>query len=182
MIPRIKDFLDRLEIIAPKILAEPWDNPGLQVGSTSQEIKKILLSLDPTLKALMAAQRREAQLLFTHHPLIFKPLSRVDTKIHPGDVIAEAVKKRISVVAAHTNLDRARGGINDILADLLELQNVDFLETRDETGSGGLGRIGDLPQHLPLGAGHRHHPPGLAPRRLDPRLAEPELLRVGDQP
>jgi dinuclear metal center YbgI/SA1388 family protein len=150
MVPRIKDFLDRLEVIAPKVLAEPWDNPGLQVGTYSQEFTKILLSLDPTLKALKSAQRRNAQLLFTHHPLIFKPISRLDMNAHPGDVIAEAVKNRISVVSAHTNLDKARGGINDILADLLELQDVEVLEKQDETGHVGLGRIGDLPAAVKL--------------------------------
>jgi dinuclear metal center YbgI/SA1388 family protein len=145
MIPSIKDILDRLEEIAPTVLAEPWDNPGLQVGSYSQEITKIFLSLDPTLKALKSAQRRNAQLLFTHHPLIFKPLSRLDINMHPGDVIVEAVKSRISVIAAHTNLDTAKGGINDILADLLELQHVEVLEKKDEAEYAGLGRIGDLP-------------------------------------
>lgn len=150
MIPRIKDILDRLEEIAPTALAEPWDNPGLQVGSYSQEITKIFLSLDPTLKALRSAERRNAQLLFTHHPLIFKPLSRLDINTHPGDVIVEAVKSRVSVIAAHTNLDMAKGGINDILADLLELQHVEVLEKKDEAEYAGMGRIGDLPAAVRL--------------------------------
>ena len=150
MVPRIKDILDRLEKIAPTVLAEPWDNPGLQVGSYSQEITKIFLSLDPTLKALRSAQRRNAQLLFTHHPLIFKPLSRLDINTHPGDVIVEAVKSRVSVIAAHTNLDMAKGGINDILAELLELETVEVLEVKDEAEYAGLGRIGDLPASVRL--------------------------------
>ena len=150
MVPRIKDILDRLEKIAPTVLAEPWDNPGLQVGSYSQEITKILLSLDPTLKALRSAQRRNAQLLFTHHPLIFKPLSQLDINTHPGDVIVEAVQSRISVIAAHTNLDIAKGGINDILADLLELETVEVLEEKDEVKGAGLGRIGNLPEAVRL--------------------------------
>jgi len=150
MVPRVKDILDRLEKIAPTVLAEPWDNPGLQVGSYSQEITKIFFSLDPTLKALRSAERRNAQLLFTHHPLIFKPLTRLDINMHPGDVIAEAVKSRISVIAAHTNLDMAKGGINDILAGLLQLQNVEVLEKKDEAGYAGLGRIGNLPAAVSL--------------------------------
>jgi dinuclear metal center YbgI/SA1388 family protein len=150
MVPTINDILDRLDKIAPTVLAEPWDNPGLQVGSYSQEITKIFLSLDPTLKALKSAQRRNAQLLFTHHPLIFKPLSRLDINTHPGDVIVEAAKSRVSVIAAHTNLDMAKGGINDILADLLELQNVEVLEQKDEAEYAGLGRIGDLPAAVRL--------------------------------
>ena len=145
MVPRIKDILDRLEQIAPIVLAEPWDNPGLQVGSYSQEVRKIFLSLDPTLKTLDSAKRRNAQLLFTHHPLIFKPLSLLDINTYPGDVISEAVKSGVSVIAAHTNLDMAKGGINDILADLLELEHVGVLEKKDEAEGVGLGRIGELP-------------------------------------
>ncbi len=152
MVPRIKDILDGLEKIAPTVLAEPWDNPGLQVGSYFQEISKIFFSLDPTLKALRSAGRRNAQLLLTHHPLIFKPLSRLDINTHPGDVIVEAAKSKVSVIAAHTNLDMAKGGINDILADLLELQHVEVLEKKDETESVGLGRIGDLPSAERLSA------------------------------
>lgn len=152
MVPRIKDILDRLENIAPTVLAEPWDNPGLQVGSYSQEITKIFLSLDPTLRALRSAGRRNAQLLFTHHPLIFKPLSRLDINIYPGDVIAEALTSRICVIAAHTNLDMAKGGINDILADLLKLQHIEVLEEKDEAEGAGLGRIGELPTASRLSA------------------------------
>jgi len=150
MVPKIKDILERLENIAPTVLAETWDNPGLQVGSYSQEITKIFLSLDPTLKALRSAERRNAQLLFTHHPLIFKPLSRLDINTHPGDVIVEAVKSGVSVITAHTNLDMAKGGINDILADLLELQHIEVLEKKDEAEYAGLGRIGDLPAAVRL--------------------------------
>ena len=150
MVPRIRDILDRLENIAPTVLAETWDNPGLQVGSYSQEITKVFLSLDPTLKALNSAKRRNAQLLFTHHPLIFKPLSRLDINTYPGDVIAEALTSGICVIAAHTNLDMAKGGINDILADLLELETVEVLEEKDEVEGAGLGRIGDLPAAVRL--------------------------------
>jgi len=98
-----------LETIAPARLAEPWDNSGLQVGSLSQKITKVFTSLDPTLNALISAAEAKAQLLFTHHPLIFKPLSRVDINSFPGDVVAEAAKRDVSIVAAHTNLDAAPG-------------------------------------------------------------------------
>lgn len=150
MIPKLKDILDILEKIAPARLAEPWDNPGLQVGSYSHEISKILVALDPTLRALKSAQERNAQLLLTHHPLIFDRLSRLDILTYPGNVIIEAVKNSISLVAAHTNLDVSRGGINDILADILGLQHVEILKHVSETDGAGLGRIGDLPEPAEL--------------------------------
>jgi dinuclear metal center YbgI/SA1388 family protein len=146
MHPRLTDVLELLEEIAPSRLAEAWDNPGLQVGSYSQEIRKVFLALDPTLRTLRRAQDRDAQLLVTHHPLILKPLSRVDINIYPGEVIFEAVRGEISVVSAHTNLDVARGGINDILAGLLDLRDVTVLEEREGEYGVELGRIGDLPE------------------------------------
>jgi len=144
MFPKTRDALDLLEKIAPAWLAESWDNPGLQVGSYSQEIKKIFMALDPTLEALRSASDRHAQLLLTHHPLIFTPLSQVDINAYPGNVVIEAVKGGISVVSAHTNLDVAAGGINDILAELLGLQQVEVLEEKIGVDGAGLGRVGNL--------------------------------------
>lgn len=152
MVPRLQDVLDVLEEVAPSRLAEDWDNPGLQVGDPSQEIRKILIALDPTLKALRQAVSGGSQLLLTHHPLIFRPLSCLDRKIYPGNVIFEAVKEGISVAAAHTNLDVAPGGINDMLASLFNLEQVEVLEKKEDhkiTGA-GLGRIGNLQQPMTL--------------------------------
>jgi len=147
---RLKDFLELLETVAPARWAEPWDNPGLQIGSPAQEIKKIFSSLDPTLKALKSASKAHAQLLFTHHPLIFKPVSRVQTDTFPGNVMAEAVRDGIAIVAAHTNLDSAPDGINDILARLLGLTDVEILKPFED--GAGLGRIGNLSNPVSLSA------------------------------
>ena len=150
MIPKVRDVLDLLEKVAPTRLAESWDNPGLQVGSYSQKIRKIFLALDPTLSALKAASKRNAQALLTHHPLISKALLHLDVSVYPGNVIIEALKREISVIAAHTNLDIAHGGINDILADLLDLQHVEVLDELVGVDGMGLGRIGDLPKATKL--------------------------------
>jgi dinuclear metal center YbgI/SA1388 family protein len=152
MVLTLKDFLNVLETVASARWAEPWDNPGLQIGSPNQEIHKIFSSLDPTLKALMSASKAGAQLLFTHHPLIFKPLSRLQTDVFPGNIIAEAATRGIAVVAAHTNLDAAPGGINDILAGLLDLTDMEVLKPLDTADGAGLGRIGDLPGPTSLSA------------------------------
>ena len=150
MTPELKDVLVLLEKIAPSRLAESWDNPGLQVGSYVQEIRKIYITLDPTPDALRSAHKREAQLLLTHHPLLFGSLNHLDIHSYPGDVITEAVKREISVVTLHTNLDVAMGGINDILADLLDLQHVEILKEAEGAEGAGLGRIGDLPRETTL--------------------------------
>lgn len=148
MLLKLSDILDLLEELAPSRLAEDWDNPGLQVGKKSQSIHKILIALDPTLQALRAAHQINAQLLLTHHPLIFKPLFHLDQGVFPANVIFEAMRTGTSIVSAHTNLDRSQGGINDMLAQLFNLQQVTVLQKStdlDDHGV-GLGRIGLIPE------------------------------------
>jgi dinuclear metal center YbgI/SA1388 family protein len=149
--PTLKTVLDILEEIAPSHAAEDWDNSGLQIGDLSQEVDKIFISLDPTLKSLRKAVKRNAQVLLTHHPLIFNPISRLNRDRYPGDVIFEAIERGVSIIAAHTNLDAVRGGVNDGLVGLFGLQEVANLEDRTDLGEGGLGRIGNLPEPVSLG-------------------------------
>lgn len=137
-----------LEPIAPSTISEKWDNPGLQVGSLDQEIHRILLSLDPTLEGIREATRRKAQVLLTHHPLLFKPISCLNQDVYPGNVIREALAGGITILALHTNLDAAASGINSILAELLNLRDVASMNQIPEYPEGGLGRIGFLPEPL----------------------------------
>ncbi len=150
MVPTVREFLEVLDKLAPSCQAEEWDNPGLQVGDPNQLVRKILVSLDPTLRAIKEAQMRGADLLLTHHPLLFHPISQVNESSYPGNMIAEALRSRITILAAHTNLDRSEGGINDVFARLLHLRNVRALDERGE-GNPGLGRVGDLPEEATLG-------------------------------
>lgn len=162
--------MDVLETVAPARWAEPWDNPGLQIGCPTQEIRKIFSSLDPTFKALRSASTAQAQLLFTHHPLIFKPVSCLNTDVFPGNVVAEAARQGIAIVAAHTNLDVAPGGINDILARLLGLTDVEVLQPIDAADGVGLGRIGNLPGPADLNA---------VAKAFKKTLGKPEIRAVG---
>ncbi|MGD9162661.1 MAG: Nif3-like dinuclear metal center hexameric protein, partial [Desulfobacteraceae bacterium] len=91
MLPSLKEVIDIIDEIAPFALAEKWDNSGLQVGSHVQIIKKILVALDPTFEAVSRASSTGAQLLLTHHPLLFRDVSCVDLNKYPGDVIREAI-------------------------------------------------------------------------------------------
>lgn len=151
MTPTLQNILTALDEIAPFEHAEEWDNSGLQVGSLSQEISRIYVALDPTMEAARNAAGRGAQLLLTHHPLIYKPLFSINQQEYPGDIIYFASRKKISIVAAHTNLDISNGGINDILAGILKLDKIRMLE-EDNRGSGniGIGRIGELKEPLAL--------------------------------
>jgi dinuclear metal center YbgI/SA1388 family protein len=154
MITKLNDILDFLEEIAPSHTAEDWDNPGLQAGAHSQEVSKVFFALDPTLRAVEEAAKAKAQLVLTHHPLIFQPLSCINWEVYPGNVIFEAFKNGISIVAAHTNLDVTQGGINDMLAQLFHLKDAEVLQTMEGVTDPvvGLGRIGNVKEPMSLSA------------------------------
>src|SRR3989339_1068579 len=126
-----------LDTIAPSNISEGWDNPGLQVGSLTQRINKIMLSLDPSIEAVREAARKKAQVLLAHHPLLFKPVSCLDLDRYPGNVIHESLSGGVSIIAVHTNLDGAAEGINHILAELLSLGDVEPLQSIPQYPAGG---------------------------------------------
>jgi len=150
----VSDLIDIMEDLAPSSLAEPWDNVGLQVGTLYQPVDKVVIALDPTPPVLAFACEQRADLLITHHPLIFHPVKDVNLGQYPGNIIGEAVKNRLTIYAAHTNLDSCAGGVNDIMAGRLRLCNIKVLKpVQSETFPGadtGLGRVGDLKESLRL--------------------------------
>jgi len=150
MKPKLKDLLDLLNEMAPPLAAEDWDNSGLQVGDLEREVKKVVVSLDPTLDAVRESARRGAQVLLSHHPLIFKTVSSLNRERYPGNVVFKAISSGIALIAAHTNLDSIRGGLNDFLAQLLNIGAPEFLKRVDGEADAGLGRIGNLPKPLTL--------------------------------
>jgi dinuclear metal center YbgI/SA1388 family protein len=145
----VGDLLEILETIAPAELAEEWDNSGLQVGARHWPVKKIRVALDPQPEVVVSACRENADLLVTHHPLIFRPLRRVDAATPVGRAVEAALAHKMAVVAVHTNLDIARGGLNDLLAERIGLENISSLDTHAEKRP-GLGRIGNLPLPVSL--------------------------------
>lgn len=119
-----------MEQWAPPALAEEWDNPGLLVDAGSL-VRRVLVTLDITPAVVEEAHRLGCQLVVSHHPVIFKPVRRLQS----ADAAFLLARYGISALCAHTNLDAAEGGVNDVLAGLLELEDVQPLE--------GLGRVGD---------------------------------------
>jgi dinuclear metal center YbgI/SA1388 family protein len=120
----LKDILDILDVIAPFDKAEPWDNTGLMVGDASLDIRSIMVALDPSSPVIHAARQSGADLIITHHPLIFTPLRRIDFQESVSRRIALLIRASIALVSMHTNLDAARGGVADELADRLRLQEI----------------------------------------------------------
>lgn len=132
MIPIVGDIIRLLEQIAPRRLAEDWDNPGLQIGRCDWPAGCIMIALDPLLPVVRAACDQHIDLLITHHPLIFSPLKQIDFAAPQGEIFSLAAEHRLSVISAHTNLDSAAGGLNDLLAERLELRDVKPLTAASE--------------------------------------------------
>ncbi len=118
-----------IEKLAPKTLAEDWDNVGLQVGDPRADIKKILVSLDLTEEVLQEAIKEKANMIITHHPFIFKSLKNIRMDLSTGNLIKQLIQKEINLYAAHTNLDITENGLNDMLAEKLSLQHIEVLST-----------------------------------------------------
>lgn len=136
----VKKLLDFLQQLASFDLAESWDNVGLMAGDPNQEVGAILIGLDPTEELLDEAASVAANVIITHHPLIFRPLTSVRTDQPVGSHIAKALQLGISVIACHTNLDLVPGGVSDVLTRRLGLQQTSPLtEKAPGFGFGSLG-------------------------------------------
>lgn len=141
MIYKNKDYYNAIDIFAPFSSAEGWDNVGLLVGSLNTEVAATLVALDLTSDVLDEAKTFGANLIITHHPVIFPSLRRIDDE----SLLYRAIREDISVISAHTNYDRAQNGINDALAVVLGLNGVRVLES---TELPSLGRIGELAEPM----------------------------------
>jgi dinuclear metal center YbgI/SA1388 family protein len=116
-----------LEEWAPPLLADDGDSIGLQVGSRGTEVEKVLVTLEVTPEVIAEAVKEKVQLIVSHHPLIRDPLARLDYDSFPASLAVRLVENRIHFYAAHTNMDAAAGGVNDLLTEQLGLAEVRVL-------------------------------------------------------
>ena len=121
-------WLDLLDEWYPPSWAEEWDNSGLQVGDRSWDAERVLVALDPTPDVVAEAADKGCGLLVTHHPLLFRAVSRLDTAEPIGRVVAAAFSGRVAIVACHTNADVASPGVSDALAEVLDLEVTGVLD------------------------------------------------------
>lgn len=140
-VTHIYDAIDRL---APFWLTMDFDNTGILIGDRNREVSCALLALDCTPAVVEQARQLGAQLIITHHPVIFHPLKRVNEDA----VVYLLIRSDIAVISAHTNLDIAQGGVNDALASAIGLRDCRGLELLNEQTGAWLGRIGTLPEPL----------------------------------
>ncbi len=142
----VRDILDYIQIIAPASMKESWDNVGLNCGHADRPVKKILVALDPFAHVCREAKQWGADLLVTHHALIWQPGFLTDGDAQGRNTLY-LIENGIAHINAHTNLDQAPGGVNDVLAARLGLQNVAVINPAGVDDRGrpwGLIRMGEV--------------------------------------
>ena len=137
----VKELYKRLEARIPRELAEPWDNDGLMCCADElQDVNKIIITLDVTEDVVDYAIEIGADLIISHHPLIFKPLTAIIEDNHIARKVIKLIENGVTVMSFHTRLDKVGGGVNDYLCQVLGIEDV------SPFGEGDLGRIGYIPE------------------------------------
>ena len=143
---KVKDVTKVVEEFAPLSIQEKWDNSGLCIGSPEAPVTSVLLGLDCTPELVEEAIECGADMIITHHPLIFGGLKKISPDDMVGEAVFKAIKAGISIYAAHTNADKVIAGVSGAMAAKLGLTDVQILE---EDGEGtGLGVVGNLPESM----------------------------------
>src|SRR5262245_47567282 len=137
----VADIVRFLEGFAPLSLAESWDNVGLLVGRREQPVSRVMTCLTVTAESAREAVERGAQLIVTHHPFPFRPVARLTDDTNDGNLLLDLVSAGIAVYSPHTAFDSAIQGINQRLAEGLQLGTINPLITIGE-GPLGSGRAG----------------------------------------
>lgn len=138
----IKDIIGIIEEKAPLRLAYKWDNSGFLCGDINSDVKTVYITLDVNQYTVDEAVKCGAKLIVSHHPMLFGGTKRVDYNTNEGRILSKLIKNDIAVYAAHTNMDTAINGINDVLAKKLGLSDTKIIEHHIPGENVGLGRIG----------------------------------------
>ena len=144
------ELINWLRFEYPETAAEEWDNVGLLVGDDRKEIKRILVALDATESVVREAAEEKADMLITHHPMIFSGIKKINNYSDTGRKIMELIENRIVYYAMHTNYDIL--GMAELSAGLLELADQEVLSETGAEGDRkqGFGRVGNLPRTMTL--------------------------------
>ncbi|WP_257667352.1 Nif3-like dinuclear metal center hexameric protein [Parapedobacter tibetensis] len=128
----LRELTSYLESLAPLDYQEPYDNSGLLVGSPDKEINQVMVSLDCTEEVIDEAIHQGCDLIISHHPIVFKGLTRFNGTTYVERVVIKAIKHDIALYAIHTNLDNITGGVNGKIAEQLDLQNTAILSPKGD--------------------------------------------------
>ena len=150
---RCDEIIRICEELAPAKLACDWDNPGLLAGRSDREVSRILLAVDVTDEVISQAEEWGADMIISHHPLIFKGIKKVNDSDFVGRRILRLIRDDICCFAMHTNFDAAPGCMADTAAEMLGLSETEVLETLGTLPDGkpyGIGVCGSLPEQVTL--------------------------------
>ena len=143
---KVKDIISVIEGFAPLSVQEGWDNSGLCIGSPEDEVNGVLVALDCTPELVDEAIAAGADMIVTHHPLIFSGLKKISPQTQVGRAVIKAVKAGVSIYAAHTSADKVLAGVSGDMARKLGLEDVEILQKDGEDI--GLGVVGNLQEPL----------------------------------
>ncbi len=145
-----REIITLLQEQSPEEFACDWDNVGLLVGDYDQEINKIYIALDATEETILEAAEEHADLLLTHHPMIFKGLKKVNTHDLIGRRVVKLIQNNISCYAMHTNFDVK--GMASLAAERMMLSDCEVLDVTclHKESAEGIGRVGLLPDQMTL--------------------------------
>lgn len=146
------DIRGYINSIFPEKYAFDRDNVGLILGREDKDVKRVLITLDVDEKVAKEAKDINADLIISHHPLMFYPIKRLTGKTPGERTLRELVSNDITLISAHTNLDCSKGGLNDFLCEKLGIINTKVIEVvaSDEKGEHGFGRIGEFEKSIAL--------------------------------
>jgi dinuclear metal center YbgI/SA1388 family protein len=198
-VPNGYEIIQLFEQFSPKGLAMEGDKVGLQIGRLNKKVERVLIALDVLENVIDEAIRKDVQLIIAHHPPIYRPLKNVITDTVQGRIIEKLLRHDIAVYAAHTNLDVAKGGVNDLLAAALEIKNPEVLvptiettlkkivvfvpvdsaeKVRQALGNAGAGFIGNYSHCSFSGAGTGRFLPG---EQTKPYIGEQGVMEAVDE-
>ncbi len=146
----VAEIAEVLNQIAPLELAEDWDNVGLLLGDPAEEVSRVMTCLTITPQSVDEAVAEGAQLVVSHHPILFKPAQRITADDPAGRLVWRLARAGVSVLSAHTAFDSAQHGINQQLAERLGLDDIQPLSPSEQHPRAGTGRVGTLPDTLTL--------------------------------
>lgn len=138
------EIYERINLLAPFALKEPWDNAGLLAGSRTQIVDSVLCALELNAGVLREAIEKGVQMIVTHHPILFRGRKNLCEDDPEGALLCELVRNRIALIAAHTNFDNAQPGVNDALAEILGLAEIEAHEGGLRTGIAQQNTLGEF--------------------------------------
>lgn len=137
----LSEIISFMEKAFPLSYAEDFDNVGLLCGRRNRSVSKVLICLDCTSQVVKEAVKTKCDLIISHHPVIFEPIKSVSDESALGKILVNAIENNISIYSAHTNLDSAKGGLTEYIAELLGLEIIGNME-------GNLGRLLSAPDNF----------------------------------